>query len=106
MILAKISPHASIVKQSTPFDHVTEIAEYMTVYASPYIPNADVNAFIVQFGNIPVPVDGEPAPPPFVSLYAMNIDLTSAELNSWGTDDRALFEIVAEKINVEIISYA
>lgn len=106
MIYAKISPYASIVKQNTPFDHITKIAEYMTIYAVRYIPNADVNSFIIEFGNITVPVEGEPAPPPFISLYAMEIELNSQDLETWGTDDKALYEIVADKINVEIISYA
>lgn len=106
MILAKISPSASIYKQSTPFDYTLESAEYMSIYAPYYVPNSDTTNFIIQFGNIPIPVNGEPSPPPFVSIYEMNISLTSDDLSIWGTDDKVLYSIVADKINIQIIGYA
>lgn len=106
MLVCKISPSARIVSQVTPFNYDTEIAEYMTIYAPNYILNADANTFVVEFGYIPTLVDNQPSPPPFVCLYSMTIILTSDDLSSWGTDDKSLCEIIANKIGVKIISYS
>jgi hypothetical protein len=106
MMYAKITPNAVIVRQTTPFEHVSEIAEYMRIIVLSYIPGAEKTKFIIEFGNLTTADINEPALPFFMSLYAMEIELTLNEIESWGTDDKTLYDILANKLNIEIISYA
>jgi hypothetical protein len=106
MLLAKINPPAQIVAQTTPFEHSTTDAPYMSVVANPYIPDAEVTNFTLSFGYYEPPVGSEePQPPPYVFIYTYQLPLTKQELATWGTDDEELYEIVVNKLGCSIVEF-
>lgn len=104
MIVAKISPRASFVKQVGPFDQPqTELFEYFTVFARPYIVGSAFTNFEVQFGTCSQSSNiGEL--PVFNRSESTNVVLSSEELSNWGTDDSVLLGLVAGKMGTTITS--
>jgi len=106
MLLAKISPAAEIVVQTTPFEHSTTEASYMSVVANPYIPDAEVTNFTLSFGySVPPTPPEEPQSPSYIFIYIYQLSLTNEELSTWGTDDEELYQIVANKLGCSIIEF-
>jgi hypothetical protein len=106
MLYAKITPSAEIVAQTTPFEHSTTNAPYMSVVANPYVPDAEVTNFTISFGYSVLPVaPEEPQPSPYVFIYTYQLLLTKQELATWGTDDEELYEIVANKLGCSIVEF-
>jgi len=106
MLLAKISPSAVIVSQTSPFEHTETAASYMTAVANQYILDGESTNFNVLFGNLSAPVpDEEPQPQPFVLLYSYPLVLTAEQLANWGTDDSELLQIIAEQIGTTILEF-
>jgi hypothetical protein len=106
MLLAKITPTAEIVAQTTPFEHSTTNAPYMSVVANPYIPDAEITNFTISFGYSvpPAPLE-EPQPSPYVFIYTYQLSLTKQELATWGINDEDLYEIVANKLGCSIVEF-
>lgn len=107
MLLAKINPTAKIAIQVNPFSHEFVYPEFMTVVVNNYTPNAESVSLHVYFGSItnPVPAE-EPQPSPFKIEFVDHKTFTSAQLDTWGVDDKSLLEIVANAYNVSITDYA
>jgi len=104
MIVAKISPSASFVKQVGPFAQPqTEFFEYFAVFARPYIAGSAFTNFEVQFGTCSQPVNSGELPV-FNRSESTNIVLSSEELSTWGTDDTILLNLVAGKMGTSVIS--
>jgi hypothetical protein len=106
MLLSKISPSAQIVSQATPFTSSVTVAPYMTVIANPYVPDAETTTFTISFAykSDPVPPQ-DPQPAPYVFVYNYQLMLTKEELDTWGTNDEDLYQIVANKIGCSIIEF-
>jgi hypothetical protein len=103
MLYAQISPSAKAIHQSTPFTSVTTEADYMTVLARPYGAGATKVNFEVLFGTIGN--NGQKGEQKFTSVTTSNMTLQGEELSQWGTNDEVILEIVANKLNVSILSY-
>lgn len=102
MLLAKINPTAEKVIEVTPFSSTTISLEYMTAIARPYVAGGSQTNFIVEFGTI-TEVDGVATS--FMTRTQTNLNLTSEELSTWGTNDEILLSIIAGKLNVGVVSY-
>lgn len=106
MLLAKISPNAVIVNQTTPFNYTSNAAFYMQIVVSNYIPESTETLFILNFGNTNIATSpDEPAPEPFTIMYSYNLPLANHYLQNWGTDDKDLFNIIADILGVTIEEY-
>jgi hypothetical protein len=106
MLLAKITPPSEIVKQISPFEHSVTSASYMSVVASPYVPDAEVTNFIVSFGYYSPPVpEIEPQPSLYTFIYTYQLELTKDKLATWGTNDEELYEIVADVLGCSIVEF-
>ena len=104
MLLAKINPSASVVKQDNPFAQPQTIfADYLMAIARPYIAGSSITNFEVQFGNYSEAVEGG-QPSNFEPLTGTQVQLTSDELSSWGTDDSVLLSIIATKLKTSVVS--
>jgi hypothetical protein len=103
MLYAKISPSAKAIHQSTPFTSVTTEADYMTVLARPYGAGATKVNFEILFGTITN--NGPKGEQKFTSVTSSNMTLQGEELSQWGTNDEVVLQIVANKLNVSVLSY-
>jgi hypothetical protein len=101
MIYAEISPAAHKVEQITPFSSITTSANYMVAFARQYVLGADKATFNVVYG-IPQFVDGTIVG--FNGIITNEVTLESSELSSWGTDDTVIFNQIASKVGVTVVS--
>ena len=98
MLLGKLATPALKVVQNGAFDTTSISAEYMAVSTSRFVIGEDKTIFQLRFGNIIVENDEER----FDIVLRENIDLTSEELATWGTDDSVLLDIIATKLGTTI----
>lgn len=106
MLIAKISPSANIVSQVTPFAFEQIGSEYMTIVANQYVPDSEYTNLSILFGVMSSPVlSDNPQPSPFVLKYDYPMSLTADDLSTWGTSDRELFNIVANKFGITILEF-
>ena len=106
MLLAKISPAAKQIVQTTPFETSEISAEYMAALARPYaLGSAKVN-FEVVFGNlVESPKPGtEEVSQNFVRVTSSQVTLEGEELASWGTDDSVVLDVIAGKLGTSVVS--
>jgi hypothetical protein len=103
MLVAKISPSASFVSQSSPFGQPeTIIAEHMAVLMNKYALGGGIRSnFQVIFG-VYTPEFNENAPS-FTTITHTSIDFTQEELVNWGTDDSFILNAVANKLGTSIV---
>lgn len=106
MLLAKISPAAKQIVQTSPFESSEVSAEYMSALARPYALGASKVNFEVVFGNlVESPKPGtEEVSQNFVRVTSANVELQGEELASWGTDDSVVLSALAAKLGTSVVS--
>jgi len=106
MLLAKISPAAKQIVQTSPFESSEVTAEYMSALARPYALGASKVNFEVVFGNLvesPKP-GSEETSQQFVRVTSSQVELVGEELASWGTDDSVVLDAIAAKLGTSVVS--
>lgn len=98
MLLGKLAAPAKKVIQIGPFSSKTILAEYMVVSTNRFVIGEDKTSFELRFGNIIIENEIER----FDIVLRENLEMTSEELISWGTDDSILLDIIANKIDAII----
>jgi hypothetical protein len=102
MLVGKINPTAKFQKQTNPFSQPEVIeANHMSVIGRPYIAGAAKNRFQVVFGNLEV--KGKKTR--LQELGSSDLELTSEDLATWGTDDTILLTIAAAKLGVAVSDF-
>lgn len=104
VLVAQISPSVKVAsKQEDVFQQPSIIdCPYMVAIARPYALGADSTRFEIHFGVI---VTQEPENKErFVMKTATNVELTKEELSSWGENDEACLDIIAQKLGTTILS--
>jgi hypothetical protein len=106
MLLAKISPAAKQIVQTTPFESSEVSADHMVAIARPYALGSSKVNFEVIFGNLvesPKPGSEEVAQQ-LVRVTNANVQLEGEELASWGTDDSVVLSAIAAKLGTSVVS--
>ena len=111
MIVAKISPAATKIIQTSPFEQTTLSGEYMIVSVAKYVIGSlegthnDANIFEVKFGNIKYEQnpDGTQSRPMLDTIITHRLKMTTPEVEGWGHDDSALIDIIAAKLNLSVL---
>jgi hypothetical protein len=103
MLFAKVNPPAESIQQITPFSAVTNYASFMSAYARPYALGTTKVNFEVVFGNIKF--DDQNNPVGFQNMISSNLQLTGAQIESWGTDDSVVLQEIATLMGVNIEEY-
>ena len=101
MLIAKITPPAIKIVESTPFSSTTKNLEYMTAIARPYVPGASITNFQIQFGELRL--DNTDTVVGFDNESNSQLSMTSEELSTWGTNDETLLTLIAAKLGVSVI---
>jgi hypothetical protein len=98
MLYGKINPTAKFAQQAGPFETPSSIeAGYIAVIANRYIAGASKTNFQIVFGNLVI----ENTISKFKEISSSSVELTSEELSTWGTDDKILLNLVADKIGTK-----
>jgi hypothetical protein len=105
MIFAKIEPAANIIIQEDAFRYTIDSPNYISAAATVYTIGGGETEFQIFFGYLIYPVEGEPAPKPFKSVYCQVLTLSAAELSDWGTDDTFVLQAIANKMQVNIVEF-
>ena len=111
MLLAKISPLAKRIVQTSPFETKEFSAEYMVAKCSKLvigaIPNSfnDQTEFNIKFGNIKYEKkpDGTNGKPMLDVVLTTKVMFTQSELSTWGTDDTIVYDLIAQKLGFTIV---
>jgi hypothetical protein len=103
MLISKINPPAKKNVGVNPFSSTTIDLNYMTAIARPYAPGADVTNFQVQFGTLTL--NESNVAESFSNQSSTQLRLTKEELETWGTNDEVLLNIVATKLGVTVIEF-
>jgi hypothetical protein len=111
MIVAKISPAATKIIQTSPFEHTTLTGEYMCVSVAKYVIGSlesthnDANIFEVKFGNIKYEKnpDGSNGRPMMDTVISHRLQMTTPEVEGWGHDDSVLIDLIAAKLNLSVV---
>jgi hypothetical protein len=111
MIVAKISPAATKIIQTSPFAHTTLTGEYMVVSVTKYVIGSmtgthnDENIFEIKFGNIKHEKnpDGTDSKPMLDTVISQRLKLTTPQVESWGHDDSVLIDIIAEHLGLTVV---
>jgi len=111
MIVAKISPAATKIIQTSPFEHTTLSGEYMCVSVAKYVIGSidgthnDANIFEVKFGNIKYEKnpDGSNSRPMMDTIITHRLKMTTNEVSDWGQDDSVLIDLIAAKLNLSVL---
>lgn len=103
MLVAKISPAASFVSQSSPFGQPETIAlEHMAVVSHRYVAGGSMQSdFQVMFGFYKPELNDEPSS--FTTVSSTGVYLTAEELSGWGTDDSFILNVVASKLGTSVV---
>jgi hypothetical protein len=101
MIFAKINPVLSIVTQDSLFNPTTNFitGSYMTAIANQYVLGANSVDFRVSFGNCEFDNDNVIS---FRPIHQENINLSGEDLESWGTDDSVVLDIIASMKGIAV----
>jgi len=104
MIFAQIDPVLSMVKQDTLFNPTPEFVtgSYMTAVANQYALGANQVNFRVAYGNCEFDENGDVTN--FQAIHMDNIILSGEDIESWGTDDSIILDIIAEKQGTEVVN--
>lgn len=98
MLLGKLETPAVKVYQNGAFSTTAASADYMVVSTRNYIIGSDKSSFELRFGNIITENKEER----FDILLRENIEMTSSDLATWGTDDSVLLDLIAAKLGTTI----
>lgn len=101
MLVVKINPPAIKTIEVSPFSSTTKNLEYMTAIARPYIPGASSTNFQIQFGSVVLNENGVIVN--FNNELNNQVSMSSEELNTWGTNDDILLNLIASKLGVSVI---
>lgn len=107
MLIAKITPAAKQIVQTTPFETSEISAEYMAAIARPYALGASKVNFEVVFGNLVESLTrpgSEEVTQQFVRVTNTNVELEGEALASWGTDDSVVLSALAGKLGTSVVS--
>lgn len=101
-LLAEVNPQP---KAYFPSDDLlsepsSKSCQYMRAFALQYNLGADVTRFRIEFGNI-VMEDREV----FRPILYKEIPLTKTELSTWGENDESCYNLIAEKLGLNCISF-
>lgn len=115
MLLAKLGQKATFVQQQSPFQTISVDAHHFTAIARPYQLGGKNTSFEVVFGNHIEAVEGVEASEGveavraqearFEQVSTSRLELTSEELASWGTDDKAVLEVIASKYGTTCLEF-
>jgi hypothetical protein len=102
MIFGKIDPVLSMVTQNSLFNPTTEFitGSYGTAMATPYPLGAHKVNFRVSYGNCEF-VDGQVSK--FNIIHQDSITLSGEDIETWGTDDSVILDIIAEQQGTEVV---
>ena len=111
MIVAKISPAATKVIQTSPFTQETLTGEYMVVNVAKYVIGSivgsfnDDNIFEIKFGNIKYEKnpDGTDGRPMMDTIISQRLKLQTPHVENWGTDDSVVIDIIAQHLGITIV---
>jgi hypothetical protein len=111
MIVTKISPAATKIIQTSPFEHTTLTGEYMIVNVTKYVVGSlpgsfnDENIFEIKFGNIKYEKkpDGTDDRPMLDTIISQRLKLTTPQVEGWGHDDSVLIDIIAEHLGLTVV---
>ena len=98
MLLGKLATPATKVYQNGAFSSTTATADYMIVSTQRFVIGEDKVGFEVRFGNIVTENDENR----FDIILRENLDMTSVELATWGTDDSVLLDLIAAKLGTTL----
>jgi hypothetical protein len=98
MLLGKLATPAIKVYQNGAFATTNATADYMSVTAQKFVIGESEVSFELRFGNIITENEQER----FDILLRENIEMTSEELSTWGTDDSVLLDLVAVKLGTTL----
>jgi hypothetical protein len=102
MIFAKIDPVLSLAQQTELFNPTPEFitGSHMTAVAQQYPLGANQATFRVLYGT---PIIEEGSVVKFDVIYGDSIILSQAEIETWGTDDSVILDIIALKQGTSIV---
>ena len=101
MILGKLSTPIIKVYQKDALNVSSGSADYVVVGVKKYVVGEDLAEFELRFGNVIVENDQER----FDLLIRHSVWMTSEELSTWGTDDTVLLDLIAAKVNIQIVEW-
>ena len=102
MIFAKIDPVLSMVTQDSLFNPTTTFitGSYMNAVANQYQLGAESVNFRISFGECEINNDTVIS---FKPIHQETIQLSGEELESWGTDDSTVLDIIAEQKGISVV---
>lgn len=112
MLVAKISPAAKRIVQTTPFSQTELTGEYMVakctqlnIDPTPNTPTDEI-IFSVRFGSVKYyqNPDGSNGNPIMDTVISARVAFTNEELADWGTDDSYVYGKIAQKLGFTIVS--
>ena len=92
MIFGKISPVASVVKQTSPFEQTTVTGSYMTALARPYALGSNQVNFQVIYGECTFESGSVVS---FQQIFSDNIVLSGSAISTWGENDAVILNAIA-----------
>lgn len=98
MLLGKLASPAVKVYQNGAFSTTATNADYMIVSTQRFVIGEDKVSFELRFGNIIIENEKER----FDVLIRENLQMTSDELATWGTDDSVLLDLIATKLGATL----
>ena len=114
VLSAKISPSVKVASEQKNVFQQPSIVDcpYMVAIARPYALGSDVTRFEIHFGIIETTPEPEnkiitTTEPQSKEVFRMqtgtNVELTKEELASWGENDEACLNIIAQKLGTTIV---
>ena len=104
MLLAKISPAVQWTVNNGPFNPPTVLnLEYMSCHVAGYKIGVEPVTFIFKFGTATINPDGTYKN--FVPKMIQQYNLSSPQLDNWGTNDQYIFNTYATDKNFSILSF-
>jgi hypothetical protein len=98
MLLGKLATPATKVIQNGAFGNTIVTADYMIVSTQRFVIGEDTIDLELRFGNVITENEKER----FDIVLRQNIEMTSEELATWGTDDSVLLDLVALKLGTTL----
>ena len=98
MLLGKLASPAVKVYQNGAFSTTAANADYMVVSTRRFVIGEDEVSFDLRFGNI-ITENGKER---FDVLIREDVQMTSSELATWGTDDSVLLDLIATKLGATL----
>ncbi len=98
MLLGKLATPALKVFQNGAFGSVTATADYMVVSTERFVIGEDKTSFQLRFGNVITENEEER----FDVILRENLEMTTEELSTWGTDDSVLLDLIAARLGTSL----